>query len=380
VPNGTDRHSSPFVVTTPMLKYLKTRGFFDSPITSNELDLTNANVFHSKQLIMNYCQAKFQALELLLKRTPNLKIFSISSLLDMEILDADRWQHLIETSLSHLHVFKFHFCFAAHDFSNEMLIKLRKFETDFWHKQHHWYTNYEINGLATSIYTIPYISSIYRLQHTTKRYINSLMSNSNEFNNVKNLDIEPRAIRKDSLFYFKNVQSLTLTHELDDEEKTNECDLSNTQIKFLNTIVNVSNIKHLSIEDDCHITSSLLSKLLKKMPNVSSLWIKKQTLISFLENRELCKCLNKKIKTLDISIHYLHRYINPNQIDLLCKTFSNLEKLHCYIKNIDDLLLILKKFSKLSMIKLEMISKQIYSWIQINASTLNVNINFTKSY
>jgi hypothetical protein len=296
----------------------------------------------------------------------------------MEIVDADRWQYLIETSLSHLHVFKFHFHFTTHDSSNEMFIKLRKFQTDFWHKQHHWYTNYEINGFESSIYTIPYINDGYLLKYTAKRYINSLMSNSNEFDNVKDLYLQPRAIRNDSLYYFRNVQSLTLTHEFDHDEKTNECDLSKTEIKFLNmiVIVNVSNIKHLTIENNCHISSSLLSEILKKLPNVSSLTIKKEPLILFLENLELCKCLNKNILTLNIYTDYINRYITSNEIDLLCKTFSNLEQLLCCIENVDDLLLILKKFSKLSMIKLGMISKQIYSWIQINASTLNVYINF----
>jgi hypothetical protein len=61
---------------------------------------------------------------------------------------------------------------------------------------------------------------------------------------------------------------------------------------------------------------------------------------------------------------------------MLCKTFSNLEELHCRIEKLDDLLLILKQCSKLSMIYIRNISKHIYSWIQINQSKLNVYIDY----
>ena len=367
---------------TPMLKYLKIERFSKSEITDNELNFINVNIVHLNHLIINYSEAKFQALELLLKRVPYLKIFSIYAPVVAEMIDADRWQYLIETSLLHLDVFKFNFWYCADDSFNERLLKLHKFQTDFWHKQHQWYTNYEIDKRLGSVHTIPYINQGYGLQSTAKRYLNQFTSNSNEFDNVKNLTLVPKAVRNDSTYYFRNIQLLTLSSELhdfdDDEEKTYECDFSEIEIESLNMIVNVSSIKHLRIHDPCHILSSLLLKILEKLPNVSSLSIKKRTLISFLENSDLCEFLNKRIITLDISSEYRYRYVKSSQIDLLCKTFSNLEQLHCYIKNVDDLLLILRKFPKLSMINLEKISKNIHSWIQINAPTLNVVIDFTQ--
>ena len=366
---------------TSMLKYLNIRCFNYGKITDNHLDFTNVNVVHLKQLIINYSSAKFQYLELLLKCIPNLKIFSLSAHLDIKIADADRWQYLIETSLLHLNVFKFHFTYSTfcHP-SNEVLMKLQKFQTDFWRKQHHCYTTYETEKYSASVYTVPYMNNTYRLKSTIKRYTNSLASNSNEFDNVDDLDLSPELIRDDSTYYFRNIQSLTLINDIghdDDDTESEEYDLSTTQIELLNMIVNVSSIKHLGIDDDCYISSSLLLNLLKKLPKVSSLTIQKRSLIRFLQNRDLCKYLNAKITTLDISIYYRNRYMKSNQIDLLCEAIPNLEQLYCYIKNVDDLLKILGKCSKLSMINLKKISEEIYSWIEINTSTFNVYIDFT---
>ncbi|CAF4386933.1 unnamed protein product, partial [Adineta steineri] len=59
----------------PMLKYLNIRTLANSEMNKyNELK-KNAN--YLKKLIINDCEATFENLELLLKHTPNLKIFSI---------------------------------------------------------------------------------------------------------------------------------------------------------------------------------------------------------------------------------------------------------------------------------------------------------------
>src|SRR6202044_2061521 len=126
--------------------------FHDSQIMEDEFNFIDTKVVYLKQLIMDYSSAKFHVLELLLKSMPNLKIFSISAPDEMEMVDADRWQYLIETSLPHLHIFQFSFGYCATDYYDEKLIRLQQFQTDFWHKQHHWYTNYEIDEFLVSIY------------------------------------------------------------------------------------------------------------------------------------------------------------------------------------------------------------------------------------
>jgi hypothetical protein len=356
---------------TPMLKYLKIERLSDNSITGNELNLINTSAVHLKQLIVDSSTVEFQVLELLLNRIPNLQIFSIFAKDNMEMFDANRWQHLIESYLPHLHIFKFKFDYCSSRLSSdEKLIEFRKFQTDFWHKQHHWYTNYEIDSLLVSVYTLPYARSEYTLTTMKHEY-----GNSNEFDNVNKLSIWTRAITDDSPYYFRNIQSLRLTNGYNNEGKKDWYELRTEQIEFLGMIVNLSNIKHLIIDKECRMTSSFLSKLLKNMPNVSSLTIKKDTLISSLENREFCKYLNKKIKTLDISGDWVDRYIPFKKIRLFGEAFSNIEQLQCHIGDIHDLLQILAECSKLSMIKIVCIDQQTESWIETNASTLNVYID-----
>ncbi|CAF0763936.1 unnamed protein product [Adineta steineri] len=370
---------------TPMLKYLEITKFCKSEITNNELDITNTNVGQLKKLIIHYSEVKFEEIELLLKCLSNLNIFSIRSH-EITIIDAARWQYLIENSLPHLHIFKFNFSYSAYDSSDEKLSKIRKFQTDFWQKQHQWYTINEIDQSSASVYTIPNISRVYTLGSTTKIYENSLVNNSTIFNNVTSLYLVPKAIGNNSLSYFRNVKSLRLSRELiffnnddeEEEEKTYECDISRTHINNLHRIVNLSCITYLEVGSGFHLSSCLLTKILQKLSNVNSLEIPKPVLISYLENRQLCKILNKKIKKLYIpsySSRFGCQHIKLNQIDWLYKAFSNLEQLKCSIKNIQCLVSLLEKFSQLSRLTIVNTNAQIKSWINTNASTFNVHFD-----
>ncbi|CAF3513649.1 unnamed protein product [Adineta steineri] len=366
---------------TPMLKYLEITKFSKSEIKNNELDITNTNVGQLKKLIIHYSEVKFEQIELLLKCLANLNIFSIRSN-EITIIDADRWQYLIENSLPHLHIFKFNFSYFTRDSSDEKLNKIRKFQTDFWQKRHQWYTIIEIDHPSASVYTIPNISRVYSLGSKTKIYENSLVNNSIVFDNVTSLYLVPKAIGNNSLFYFRNVESLILSREFivfsndDEEEETYEFDISRTHINNLHRIVNLSCITHLEVGYDFHLSSCLLTKILQKLSNVNSLEIPKPVLISYLENRQLCKILNRKIKELDInsySSRFGCQHIKLNQTDWLYKAFANLEELKCQIKNIQCLVSLLEKFSQLSRLTIVNANAQIKSWINTNASTFNVH-------
>ncbi|CAF0873688.1 unnamed protein product [Adineta steineri] len=366
---------------TPMLKYLEIRKLCKSEITNNELGITNTNVGPLKKLIIHYSEVKFEQIELLLKCLANLNIFSIRSN-EITIIDADRWQYLIENSLPHLHIFKFNFSYFTRDSSDEKLNKIRKFQTDFWQKRHQWYTIIEIDHPSASVYTIPNISRVYSLGSKTKIYENSLVNNSIVFDNVTSLYLVPKAIGNNSLFYFRNVESLILSREFivfsndDEEEETYEFDISRTHINNLHRIVNLSCITHLEVGYDFHLSSCLLTKILQKLSNVNSLEIPKPVLISYLENRQLCKILNRKIKELDInsySSRFGCQHIKLNQTDWLYKAFANLEELKCQIKNIQCLVSLLEKFSQLSRLTIVNANAQIKSWINTNALTFNVH-------
>jgi hypothetical protein len=317
----------------------------------------------------------FEILELLLKHMPNLTIFRIHAELNKDMVSANRWQYLIQSSLPHLRVFNFYFSFLSRNCNNDTLNIFQQFQTNFWCEKHHWYTNYEMTDIIASIYTMPYLRNEYTLQPTVKRY-----ANSNQFDNVTKLFVVIESIKDDVPYYFNNVKSLIFREGLisNDHEGPDEVKLQKIQIKYLNKIVNLTNIKHLELlYTSSMLSSSLLLILLKQLPHVSSLGIAKDVLLPYLKNRQLRKYLNRKINTLDIIYGYLGRWpINSFEVELICKTFSNLEQLHGCILELDDLLSILEQCSKLSMINIPRISKHIYSWIQINASKLNVHIDF----
>ncbi|CAF4182060.1 unnamed protein product [Adineta steineri] len=339
------------------LKYLKIEHLYVYTDGHNPLKYSTGNAVRLKQLIINYCEVNFELIEQCLKRTPNLTSFTIKADYCLSMIDADRWQHLIESSLLHLRVFNFWFsCFIRTDSYNGMLNKFQQFQTNFWSEQHHWHTNYEINKNSASIYTMPYVWNKYTLVTSINNY-----GNLNGFDKVTELVLSQMTIKYNSPYYFNNVKSLELINEDYFDIHPDEYMLQKDQIKFLNKIVNLSNIKHLKIPASSYklFSSSLLLEILKELPYVSSLEIDKDSLTLCVKDRELCKYLNTKITTL-----YLYNYspygdyIKSDEVDLLLETFSNLEQLHCNIGS----------------------SVEVHSWIQENASKLNLYIDFYEIY
>ncbi|CAF1258033.1 unnamed protein product [Adineta steineri] len=127
----------------PMLKYLNIQTLANSEMNKHNELKTNAN--YLKTFIINDCKVIFGHLILLLKYTPNLKIFSIFIMSDIYMSDGIRWQKLIESSLKYLTIFKFYFQEKKSENLIEKLNKFQQFQNDFWHKQHQWYTNTKTN-------------------------------------------------------------------------------------------------------------------------------------------------------------------------------------------------------------------------------------------
>ncbi|CAF1326468.1 unnamed protein product [Adineta steineri] len=361
------------------LKYLKIEHLANYAYGNGPSKLSTGNAVRLNQLIINDCKADFEMIEQWLKHTPNLTIFTIKAVNCVNMINADRWQNLIESSLLHLRVFNFYFSLSYYsDSYNNVLNKLQQFQTNFWSKQHHWHTNYEHNERSASIHTMPYVWNEYRLLTSFNNY-----GNLNGFDKVTKLTLSQMTIKDNSPYYFNNVKSLELINENHFDTYPDEYMLQKEQIKFLNKIVNLSNIKYLKIPAPSYklFSSSLLLEILKELPYVSSLEIDKDSLTLCVKDRELRKYLNTKITTL-----YLYNYspygdyIKSDEVDLLPETFSNLEQLHCNIGSSVGLSLIVKNFSKLSIINSTTISEEVHSWIQENASKLNVYINFYEIY
>ncbi|CAF1482484.1 unnamed protein product [Adineta steineri] len=117
------------ILTVPRLDFESTSinqtiGITSLTITESKTD--NFNLFK----LFEYAPI-FEHLILLLKYTPNFKIFSIFIMSDIYMSDGIRWQKLIETSLKHLSVFKFHFQDKKSDKPMAKLNKFQRFQNDF---------------------------------------------------------------------------------------------------------------------------------------------------------------------------------------------------------------------------------------------------------
>ncbi|CAF3943561.1 unnamed protein product [Rotaria sp. Silwood2] len=364
---------------TPNLEYLHIKILCNSSSINDELDVISAYAFYLKQLVVDYSTANFQIFELLLQQTPNLKILTIDVEYQIDIIDGERWQNLIESSLHHLDIFNFKFDVGIRGDYDVILNKFHQFQTDFWHKQHYWYTNCQFNSHAAFIYTITYVWNRYVLQSDTKRYGIKLMNNSKIFENVTNLILFSNILdNKSEYYYFQNVTSLTLYKESNLFKKLDfNLKPEDTVFESLKMIINLSNLKHLDIKSMHNIISSIkLLEILKQAPQLSSIAINKSTLILFLINHELCQYLNKMINVLDIDDDYNDDSIKSDELNKLSKIFSNIEKLQCCTNEMNTCLFILNHMPKLKHVEIRSLSsfsRDTSAWLKMIASKSNIN-------
>jgi hypothetical protein len=174
------------------------------------------------------------------------------------------------------------------------------------------------------------------------------MTNVNTFDNIINLSIRPDVITEKCRYYFPHVTSIKLGGKW---RFHTYYFLEKKHIKSLKMIVNLSNVKHLSISSDCKFeASSVLLELLKEAPQISSLNIYLDVLITLFHDDELCKYLNKMIQKLDISNASKTLCANSNELNQICTIFSNLEQLTWAIDDVNALLFMSRHLSKLTRI------------------------------
>jgi hypothetical protein len=109
-------------------------------------DAKNRPATYLKQLIMMNFECEFDNRIQILKRTPNLKSLIISSDRNINMVDAYQWEHLITSTLPYLNIFKFHFTYTGRKKYNDIFQeKFKQFQSDLWHKQHHWHIEYLVS-------------------------------------------------------------------------------------------------------------------------------------------------------------------------------------------------------------------------------------------
>ena len=266
----------------PQLEYLHVKypafGYHDnvkSVITSCSLSL--------KQLTIENFRDRFEYLERLLKtQTPNLKRLRMAASDNLEIIDAPRWERLITSSLPYLSHFQFIFTYSVRNSQLMIIFDLfQPFQTSFWQKQHHWFTEYILEDSSAMIFTTPYFSDTFVLRSNSQKPSNS----STPFKNVVNLIIQ-KLSPVTANYFFPNMTSLRF-------------DWSNDSIVCPINIKRVANLYNLQqLQCQCGFAESFLLEIYKETSRLTTLSIIPYSLIQILDSSKLCKYLNQRIRKL----------------------------------------------------------------------------------
>ncbi|CAF1608842.1 unnamed protein product [Didymodactylos carnosus] len=283
-----------------------------------------------RTLHINENCSHLNCLFMLLELTPNLENLIISSNYELSVINAFQWQNFITSSLSHLKNFKFIFYVDIGSESDINEQSFEEFQNDFWCNEHHWYTEYIISESSALIYTIPYCLDVFELPPNGNRYYNQSINHVKTFNNVKDLTVPHRTRMKNCQYYFSNIQSLSLGSP--HESYRNYAVDNFSHLNYLQTIINLSNIKHLTVlYDFCFRTTDIFKEIFKSATQLTSLTIKFSDLFVWFKDDELCKYLNKSIRKLEITYVSFH---NSDEFGQFCKTFVNIEHLKCSISHL----------------------------------------------
>jgi len=320
---------------TPMLEHLHLCRLYGSDCFVNK-PMKEPFSYLKTLIIDDYIYGSFDEFELFVKFTPNLENLTISAD-EKELINAARWKQLITTSLLSLNTFQFKFSSSRYKLELDTMIpKLEEFQSDFWRKEHHWFTEYAIADDSICVYTIPYAFNKHELKSNYERHRKDLKNKSDTFINVTNLKLNCKILKKKCEDYFSNVTSLEL--ERDSNSLTIE------EIECLKKIVNPFHLKHLDLSRIHHINSSLLLKLLDQMTQLSVLSVCQDDLIKYFNDSELCKCLNNMVKRLCIHWHGDDLF----KMDDFYKVFCNIEHLQLENSISEELFLSLSRLPKLS--------------------------------
>ena len=342
-------------IHSPMLQYVRIESltnYRDSPRP------TDCHAVYLKRLSIKTLQQEFNSVETLLQRTPNLKTLIINSSAIDELVDACRWQHLITSFLPNLNNFQFKFRIGLKDKNDAVVDKFLQFQTDFWHQQHHWFTEYALNKNEGYIYTVPYVPNEFDITQDTKRYYNELNNNVETFANVTDLTLNFDVVNYTGKYYFSNVKSLRLTYDRVHNFHPKET----KQIEYLKRMVNLNSITHLEISSKSQWNSpSMMLQILKETVHLSSLKIDQVWLKVLYTCPELCSHLAKMIKKLDFR-SATFQVFDFWKTETICQTFSNLEEFHCDIRDSDDLTEVLLRLSKLFFILSKLLYFRLFSF------------------
>ena len=300
----------------PLLKYLNlqcdNRDHNEDQIYSLE---TSQLVFLRQMVILGY-KYSFEAFEFIVSQTRNLQYLTMMVGQNVQMVDAPCWERLITLWLPKLTAFNFEFyCYGKCHIVN----KFQEFQSDFWLKEHQWYSDYGLCNDFAVFHTVPLIRGHYTLLTDLIEY---QLKKSSKLDNDKELKLDFENTRSPCQYYFPSIISLTVHCSYKNDNILSEEEV----FQSLLSVVNLSNLQHLSVEGfPSEDTAVILLKILKISPRLSSLSLDGSNLGFLFKNHQLKKYLNEKIRTL--SCKYSPRLDTSDEVRQFCELFRNIEHL-----------------------------------------------------
>ncbi|CAF1478778.1 unnamed protein product [Adineta ricciae] len=297
----------------------------------------DGSVMHLKQIRINIFEGEFDELEALLNQSKNLQSLTISTIDNFEIIDADRWQQLITSSLPCLRRFNFRFLVTYTDDDNLTVDgTFEQFQSDFWRHQHNWRIVCESYGNQASIYSMPYAFTRYTLQSTCRKA-------ANRYGKVTDLTLYLEQVVNFDEHQFPNVQSIKFESLFD--EHSDEYLGKHVQYPTRTAHVDVSSLNEYKARN-------ILSRLATGTSQLVSIKIHRNLLAVLFANEELRELLKKIIRKLNIVGIHGTQLIKYHELKIICKMFTNIEEFTCDVLDTTSLFQILLALSTLSNMKL----------------------------
>ena len=298
----------------------------------------------------------FLSIESLLQHTPNLKVLTLIASNAREMMDADRWEQLICSSLKDLKVFQFYFrCKGGFSTTSDdnLVLGLEQFESDFYAKQHQWVVRYKQDFSSLEVYTIPFVLDKY------------ILSSMHVFSRSKSFDSKVICDRVTDLslgyylqgpsdYYFPNVKILKLEDNLMNADLDQHI-LTSETVDFLKRTVDLSKVTSLHISEWYSFESStMMLDLLTETPNISSIGISPQMFDEISPNAPVCFVLKAMIKSFIFSSRRGSGFLlyDFDVVKKFCRTFPYLEELTCSIFHPWQLTILLRRLLNLWKIKI----------------------------
>ena len=303
------------------------------------------------------CRGDFLSIESVLQHTPNLKVLRLIASHARELMDADRWEQLICSSVKDLKVFQFYFCCDEDDVTtsnDNLVLGLKRFQNDFYTKQHQWIVRYLHDFSSIEVYTIPLVLKQYffcpkNILRRSKSFDSKIICDY-----VTDLSVG-YLMEGPSNYYFPNVKILRLEDKLMNAELDQRI-LGSEIVEFLKRTVNLSNVINLHISDSYSFESStMMLDLLTETVNISSITMRSQMFDEISSNTQVCFILEGMIKSFTFYSRYGCGFLwsNSNSIEKFCRTFSYLEEVACSISHPWQLKILFRRLLNLSKIKIE---------------------------